>query len=272
MKIKDHFLSQETFEVKPSIYPGILETVPQPSEDKLADYYDSEEYVSHQTQAKTLKDKVYKSVKSLMIKRKRHQVLEFHKTGNILDIGAGTGDFLEAFEQDNWRKFAIEPSDKLHTILKQKQIQRFNNLIAFEDDSFEIITLWHSLEHIPNLEETLLELKRILKPNGIIFIAVPNHKSYDAKFYKTYWAAWDVPRHLWHFSRTGLKKILLKYEFNCIKEKAMPFDSYYVSLLSESYKPNGLKARAFYIGCLSNLKSIADKECSSITYVLKHYN
>ena len=272
MKIKDHFLSQETFEVKPSIYPGILETVPKPSVDKLADYYDSSEYISHQTQAKSLKDKVYQTVKSLMIKRKKNQILKYHQIGNILDIGAGTGDFLEAFDQDNWKKFAIEPSAKLHTALKQKQIQRLNDLSAFENDSFEIITLWHSLEHIPNLEETLLELKRILKPNGFIFIAVPNHKSYDAKYYKSYWAAWDVPRHLWHFSRTGLKNIFSKYKFNCIQERAMPFDAYYVSLLSETYKPKGSKPRAFFIGWFSNLKAKANKEYSSITYVLKHSN
>ena len=272
MKIKDHFLSQETFEVKPSVYPGILETNPKPSEDKLADYYDSTDYISHQTKAKSLKDKIYQSVKRLMIKRKKNQILKHHQKGKILDIGAGTGDFLEAFDQDNWQKFAIEPSDKLHTILKQKQIQRLNDLSAFENDSFEIITLWHSLEHIPNLEETLLELKRILKSNGVIFIAVPNYKSYDAKYYKSYWAAWDVPRHLWHFSRSGLKNVLSKFDFNCIKEKAMPFDAYYVSLLSESYKPNGIKARAFFIGWLSNSKAKANKEHSSITYVLKHSN
>ena len=270
MKIKDHFLSQETFEVKPSMYPGILETVPKPSEDKLADYYDSLDYISHQTQSKSLKDKIYQSVKSLMIQRKKSQILKFYKTGKILDIGAGTGDFLEAFEDDKWEKFAIEPSEKLHPVFKQKNILRQNELSNFDDDSFEIITLWHSLEHISNLEHTLLEIKRILKPKGVIFIAVPNHKSYDAKFYKTYWAAWDVPRHLWHFSRTGLKTLFSDYHLKCIQEKAMPFDSYYVSLLSETYRPNGLKVRAFLIGLLSNLKASINNEYSSITYVLKN--
>ena len=163
MKIKDHFLSQETFEIKPSIYPGILKTVPKPSEDKLPNYYESDEYISHQTQAKSLKDKIYQSVKTLMIKRKKNQILNYHKSGKILDIGAGTGDFLEAFDIDSWQKFAIEPSEKLHKVLDQKQIHRVDDLHAIEDDSFEIITLWHSLEHIPNLRRNTLRIKKNFK-------------------------------------------------------------------------------------------------------------
>lgn len=269
MKITDHFLSDEVFEVKPSQHKGILQTIPQPSEDKLAQYYESAQYISHQTSAKSFKDKVYHRVKSYMISIKKSKVLEHHQQGNILDIGAGTGDFLDAFNSESWIKFSIEPSVKLHSKLNEKGIHLKAHLEEFEDLCFDVITLWHSLEHIPNLDHTIKHLKRIIKPNGIIFIAVPNYNSFDAKFYKSYWAAWDVPRHLWHFSRSGLKSVFYKYGFSCTKERGMPFDAFYVSMLSEQYKSNGNFLSAFLIGALSNLKALFTKEYSSVIYVLK---
>lgn len=269
MKIKDHFLSQDIFEVRESEFEGILETYPKPSEDELLSYYDSPNYISHQTQAKTLKDKVYQGVKSIMISRKKRLIMGYKREGAIIDIGAGTGEFLEAFEEKNWSKFAIEPSPKFQSVFKDKNINLLENLGAASKNTFDVITLWHSLEHIPNLEETVKQLKSVLKPDGVLFIAVPNYNSYDSKYYKNYWAAWDVPRHLWHFSRTGLKKLFQNYQLKCIKEIGMPFDAYYVSLLSETYKPGGFKLRGFLIGALSNLKSNSNNEYSSIIYVLR---
>ncbi len=269
MKVKDHFLSQETFEVKPSKYTGILQTTPKPATNKLSKYYDSPEYISHQTKAKSLKDKIYQQVKSFMIDKKKKMVLKHHQKGNILDIGAGTGDFLDAFDNKLWTKYSIEPSEKLHSRILEKGIHLRDSLNQFEEHSLEVITLWHSLEHIPDLDFTINYLNKILKPNGVILIAVPNYLSYDAKFYDKYWAAWDVPRHLWHFSKFGLKSIFSKYNFKCIKQKGLPFDAFYVSLLSENYKPDGSKIRSFFVGLISNLKALINKEHSSIIYVLK---
>ena len=269
MKIKDHFLSQEVFEIKPSRFEGILETTPKPSADKLDEYYDSPNYISHQTKARSLKDKIYQGVKSIMINRKKRLIMGYKREGKILDVGAGTGEFLDAFEKKNWKKTVLEPSSKFQSVYKEKNFSILKTLSQAKENSFDVITLWHSLEHIPQLEDTVKELKRILKPNGVIFIAVPNYKSYDSKFYKAYWAAWDVPRHLWHFSRDGLKQLFRKENFYCAKEVGLPFDAYYVSLLSENYKPKGFKLRAFFIGVLSNLKSSSNQEYSSIIFVLR---
>jgi len=269
MKIKDHFLSQEVFEIKPSKHEGVLETIPKPSADELEEYYDSPNYISHQTKAKSLKDQIYQGVKSIMINRKKRLIMGYKREGKILDVGAGTGEFLDAFEKKNWKKTVLEPSAKFQSVYKEKNFSILKTLSQAKENSFDVITLWHSLEHIPQLEDTVKELKRILKPNGVIFIAVPNYNSYDSKFYKAYWAAWDVPRHLWHFSRDGLKQLFRKENFNCDKEIGLPFDAYYVSLLSENYKPKGFKLRAFIIGMLSNLKSSSNHEHSSIIYVLR---
>ncbi|QTY26511.1 class I SAM-dependent methyltransferase [Flavobacterium sp. CS20] len=269
MKIKDYFLSQETFEVKPSKHKGILQTFPQPSEKDLPKYYDSPKYISHQTQAKSFKDKIYQKVKSFMIDKKKKMVLKHHQQGNILDIGAGTGEFLDAFDHSLWTKFSIEPSKKLQSNLSKKGINLVNDLEQFDGQSFEVITLWHSLEHIPDLELTVKQLRRILKPNGVLFIAVPNHKSYDAQYYDKYWVAWDVPRHLWHFSKLGMTSIFSKHNFNCIKDRGMFFDAFYVSMLSTQYQPKSNLLTAFWVASLSNLKAWFNKEYSSIIYVFK---
>ncbi len=269
MKIKDHFLSQETFEIKASKYEGILKTAPMPSPEDLTRYYDSNAYISHQTKVSSLKDFIYQSVKSHMLERKKKWIHKYKDHGKILDIGAGTGDFLNGFDNEKWEKFALEPSTKLHKVLIQKGITLVEKLSEFDNDSFDVITLWHSLEHIPDIEDTLSNLKRIIKNEGTIFIAVPNHKSYDARYYKNFWAAWDVPRHLWHFSRNGLKDFIQKYAFHCLEEKGLVFDAFYVSLLSEKYKPNGFLPRGIYTGFISNLKAKRTKEFSSVLYVLK---
>lgn len=270
MKIKDHFLSQEYFEVKTSPYKGILQTQPKPKDSDLHKYYESSNYISHQTKALSLKDKVYQYVKSLMIKRKVKWISNYKTAGTILDIGAGTGDFLQGLSSHHWKKNAIEPSKKLHHVLETKNIRLYENLDLVEEQSQDVISMWHSLEHIPNLEYTLHQIKRILKPDGILFIAVPNHKSYDAVFYKSYWAAWDVPRHLWHFSRNGLKSLMQINSFSFVEEKPLIFDAFYVSLLSEKYHPKGNTIRSFRIGWKSNLKAKRNNEYSSILYVFKH--
>jgi predicted SAM-dependent methyltransferase len=271
MKVKDHFLSQKIFEIKSSKYDGILKTFPQPSAEELPEYYESDKYISHQTTSTSIKDVVYQKVKSFMLRRKKQWVMQHKTSGKILDIGAGTGDFLNCFDEQSWQKYAVEPSDKLEKVLKQKSITIVENLKAFQPHSLDVITFWHSLEHIPDLEYTLSELERVIKKDGIVFIAVPNYKSYDAKCYEQFWAAWDVPRHLWHFSRKGLKKIVQQYSLQCYKERGMYFDAFYVSILSEKYRTNGSLLRSLYIGGLSNLKAIKNMEYSSILFVLKPY-
>jgi ubiquinone/menaquinone biosynthesis C-methylase UbiE len=272
MKIKDHFLSQEIFEVKASKHAGILRTYPQPSLEELPKYYESDDYISHQTESKSIKDFVYQKVKSLMLHKKKQWILRHNTSGKILDIGAGTGDFLNVFEKKLWKKYAIEPSGKLQEVLKEKDISVVNDLKEFKDQSLDVITLWHSLEHIPDLEHTLSELRRVIKNEGIIFIAVPNYESYDAKYYKKFWAAWDVPRHLWHFSRKGFKRLVQQYSLKCDKEKGLYFDAFYVSLLSEKYKPKGSYFRSIPVGWYSNFVAKQNKEYSSVLYVLKPFD
>ena len=191
--------------------------------------------------------------------------------GKILDIGAGTGDFLLECKNQNWDILGIEPNEKAKATAIGKGITFGETIEQLESNSFDVITMWHVLEHVPDVEHQVAELKRLLKPSGTIIIAVPNFKSYDAKYYKTNWAAYDVPRHLWHFSKIAIEKLFEKQNMNLAEVKPMWFDSFYVSLLSEKHKSGKMNfISGFLIGFVSNLVGIFKNEFSSHIYILKN--
>ena len=270
MKIKDYFYSQEVFEVLPSKHEGILETFPKLSEEKLSEYYYHEKYISHQTQSKSLFDKAYQFAKRFMTKRKQKMVLKFHSSGRILDIGTGTGDFLKSFDPKRWEKYAIEPNEDLHQRLKENNISLLDGVDKIKNHKFDVITLWHALEHIPNLEETLQSIRESLTPNGILVIAVPNYKSFDAKFYKSFWAAWDVPRHVWHFSKQGLISLCQTFDLKFYNTISLPLDAFYISIVSEKYRKSNNIVRGFMVGLYSNVSGMFKNEYSSFVYVFKN--
>ena len=196
---------------------------------------------------------------------------EQSRKGRILDIGAGTGDFLLTAKNDGWDTVGVEPSERAKNIAIQKGISFVNEISALENNSFDVITMWHVLEHVPNLEFQIQELKRLLKPTGTLIVAVPNFKSYDAQHYQTFWAAYDVPIHFWHFSKKAIKSLFEKVDMKLEKVLPMKFDSFYVSLLSEKYKTGKMNyISAFFVGLKSNLKASSTKEYSSHIYVLKN--
>ena len=271
LKVKDYSVSQETFELLYDEDLDMLITYPQPSLDKLPSYYESVDYISHTDGNKSLFEKMYQFVKSIALKNKLKLINSQSPKGRILDIGAGVGDFLSVCKNDGWQTIGIEPSDKAKNIAKSKGVSFVENLSELENHSFDIITMWHVLEHVPNLEEQITELKRLITPNGTIIIAVPNFKSFDAKHYGQFWAAFDVPIHLWHFSKTAIQKLFAKEKLELIKVLPMKFDSFYVSLLSEKYKTGKMNfIKAFFIGLKSNLKATRNSEYSSHIYVIKN--
>lgn len=271
MHCMDHTVSGHTFELKKDHHFQLLGTFPKPDNDKLPEYYKSENYISHTDSRKTIVDKSYQKVKSFMLGKKLSWIDEHKKLkGKILDIGAGTGDFLLEAKCRGWEVFGQEPNPAARELASLKGIALEKVSSKFPENSFDVITLWHVLEHVPNPESQITELNRLLKKDGILVIAVPNFKSYDARFYKKYWAAYDVPRHLFHFSRTSIEKLFSQFSFQLIREKGLWFDSFYVSLLSEKYKTGRVNfLKAFFIGLISNYKATTTGEFSSITYFLQ---
>ena len=275
LKVKDHSVSGEVFELIQNSEYGFLETTPQPSSDKLPEYYNSQDYISHTDSKRNLFEKAYHLVRSISLKKKLNLINSFSsEEKKLLDVGCGTGDFLETAQQNNWQVSGIEPNKQARAIANKKtdnSVFEIEQLLKFESNSFDVITLWHVLEHLPNLDDHIAVFKKLLKPNGTLIIAVPNHESYDAKYYKQFWAAYDVPRHLWHFNRDSITKLVSKYSFQVIKVKPMWFDSFYVSMLSEKYKTGKMNPIiGFWVGMVSNLKALRSKEASSLIYIIKN--
>ena len=276
LKCKDYTVSGENYELMFNKDYEMLVTIPVP--ENLSSYYKSEDYISHTDSKKTVIDKIYQAVKNITLKRKLRLINEclLHQNSisrpekNILDIGAGTGDFLKVCKVNLWNVFGIEPDMEARNIAAKKGVLLHKDLSHFTDKKFEIITLWHVLEHVENLEEYISTLEKLLSKNGTLIIAVPNYKSYDAKYYSKFWAAFDVPRHLWHFSETSISKLFAPVNLTVEKTLPMRFDAYYISLLSEKYKYGSMKPiSALFRGFVSNIKAIKSKQYSSLIYVLK---
>lgn len=266
----DHRVSGKEFSLVPMEDGTILETIPQPSEEDLPLFYETDDYISHTDSKRKFQDRIYQRVKKLMLKRKLKWIKEFQDGGSILDVGAGTGSFLREAKQMGWEVYGVEPSKEARNRASTKGIN-LNSRLDFDGTlKFDVITLWHVLEHVPDFREQIEQLKMLLKPGGLLVIALPNFRSYDALKYNKYWAGYDVPRHLWHFSREGIKNEVSRLGLEFRKERPLVFDSFYVSLLSEKYK-NG-KTRLFSAminGLRSNLQARRTGEYSSITYFFK---
>jgi len=273
--VKDHSVSGEVFDLIQNPEFGFLETSPQPASDKLSEYYKSEDYISHTDSKRNLFEKAYHFARNISLKKKLKLINSFSKSSKkLLDVGCGTGDFLEIAQNNSWNVYGIEPNDKARAIANKKTnnaVFEIEQLLNFDEHSFDVITLWHVLEHLPNLEHHINVFKKLLKPNGVLIIAVPNYKSFDSKHYAEFWAAFDVPRHLWHFNKASLSNLVLKFKMDVIKIKPMWFDAFYVSMLSEKYKTGKMNPiKGIWIGLLSNLQAIRTKEASSLIYTIKN--
>ena len=271
LTVKDHSVSGEIFELHYDQKQDLVFTYPQPSEENLARYYESEDYISHTDGKRSLFEIAYHLVKSIALKNKLDLINSLQSSkGNLLDIGAGTGEFLAVAQQNGWQTVGVEPSEKAKSIAIKKEVSFVENSSMLSDASVDVITMWHVLEHVPDVEQQIRELSRLVKPNGTILIAVPNFNSFDAEYYGTFWAAYDVPRHLWHFSKTAINSLFQKQGLQLVQVLPMKFDAFYVSMLSEKYKSGKMNYfKALYIGLKSNWSAKRSLEYSSHIYVLK---
>lgn len=269
----DHNVSKDEFKIVSCDGCGFRFTNPIPSENTIGNYYKSENYISHSSTKKGVINKLYHIVRNRAIKQKERLITSLTKEKNLLDIGCGTGDFLGYCKSQNWNAIGLEPDEDARKIaLDKNKIETFdlNYLDKIESDSKDIITMWHVLEHVYNLNKDIESYKRILKPNAHLVVAVPNCSSHDADHYKEHWAALDLPIHLYHFTPNDIKNLFEKHGMELVKILPMKFDSYYISMVSEKYKGGNIIS-GFWRGFISNLKAKkTQKTYSSQIYVLKN--
>lgn len=275
LNCKDHTVSRETFPIVQCEKCTLLFTNPRPKEEALGGYYESEEYISHTNSTEGLFNKAYQAIRQITIKQKI-KILGKAK-GELLEIGCGTGELLKACQDKGWNCKGVEPNAKARThaseALKLK-IKQNTSELKLEENSQNRIMLWHVLEHLPNLNETIDQLSKWLHPKGQLIIAVPNPNSADAQHYQEKWAAYDVPRHLSHFTKESMRSLLKQHQLKIKEIKGMPFDAFYVSMLSEKIihgKTNMLKG--FFRGMMSNIiAQLNNKEYSSLIYIIEAEN
>jgi 2-polyprenyl-3-methyl-5-hydroxy-6-metoxy-1,4-benzoquinol methylase len=272
LTVKDFSVSKETFGLYHDEKYDMLVTIPKPTIENLPSYYESEDYISHSDKKSGMFSMIYQFVRSFTLKNKLKIIEQFQPNkGSLLDIGAGTGHFLDLAQKNNWKVKGIEPNDGAKKIASEKGISFIENVQSLESNSFDVITMWHVLEHVYDLEEQIELLKRVLKKEGTLIIAVPNFHSYDAKYYKQFWAAFDVPRHLWHFSKKSIKKLFQDKNMKVVEMLPMKWDAFYVSLLSEKNKKGYMNFfKGFFVGLRSNYKAKKQFEYSSIIYIIKN--
>lgn len=266
---KDYFKSQEKFELVWDEAYQIFKTQPQPDAKEIGKYYDSEAYISHSNQIKNLMDLAYGVAKQLMLKKKLNWVNSLvKKKASILDIGCGTGDVLWLLQKNKFEVQGIEPNAKARKIAQEKDLQIHADLQEVKD-TFDLISMFHVLEHVHDPFSYVEDLHQYLNSDAYVMVAVPNFNSYDANYYQEHWAAFDVPRHLFHFSAYGIKKLFQERGFLFIEQKPLILDAYYVSLLSEKYKGSNSKLKALQVAWKSNSLARTSNEWSSHLYVFK---
>lgn len=276
---KDYYASNEEFNIYRCVQCNFLFTNNFPDKNSIGQYYNSSEYISHSNDKSGFVNKLYYSIRKYAINNKLKYVCKKadRKTGKICDIGCGIGYFLNAARNKGWQTVGIEKNESARNTAQETFglcIKDTDEINSLPNASFDVVTLWHVLEHIENLSEMMEKIHSLLLPDGIAVIAVPNCISYDARHYREFWAAYDVPRHLWHFTPQTLEVLANKFNFRITDKKPMLFDSFYVSLLSEKYRRSNTAIaliKAFATGLASNINTWfkGKDKASSVIYVLR---
>ncbi|WP_299758766.1 class I SAM-dependent methyltransferase [uncultured Pontibacter sp.] len=271
--VNDKAVSKESFVIVECENCSFKFTNPRPDVNSIGQYYESEDYISHSNTTSGIINRAYHVVRSITTKQKVELINKYAPIkGSILDYGCGTGTFLSACKKDDWEIRGVEPNTKARTVATQETGEIIaESLEDIEGEKYEVITLWHVLEHIHALNETIEQLLEHLQDDGTMVIAVPNADSHDAQEYKENWAAYDVPRHLYHFTQPTMKRFLKKHKMVLEEVLPMKFDAYYVSMLSEKHKQGKTKMISSVMnGYRSN--SYAEKngnDYSSLIFVAK---
>lgn len=276
LKTKDYTVSQETYKIIECNNCSFKFTQDIPNQTEIGKYYASENYISHSNTQKGVINKLYHFARNYMLNAKANLLEKQNKTANknLLDIGCGTGYFLNTMQAKNWQVTGIEADEGARKFAEQNFNiipQDIDKLFGLPSNNYQAITMWHVLEHVHTLHEYIAQIHHLLADDGTLIIAVPNANCLDAKHYKEYWAGWDVPRHLYHFTPQTMNILLEKHNFKIVQKKLMPFDPFYIAMLSEKYQNSKLAfIKAIAIGKLSLFNSFLNtNKASSVIYIAK---
>ena len=271
LTLKDWMITKEEFTIVKCTNCGFHFTNPIPKEEVIGNYYKSEEYISHSSSKKGFINSIYNIVRNYTLIKKVALLRKYTKGKELLEIGSGTGHFLNTAKLNGYNVEGFEPDNDARLFAKNNfsiSLRPLEELASVETGSKDLVAMWHVMEHVYHLQRDVAEIVRSLKSGGVFIIAVPNMNSWDAQHYKEYWAAYDVPRHLYHFQENTIKKLIETFGLVHRDTLPMKFDSYYVSMLSEKYK-GGSMFKGILNGFISNAKSMKGGYSSQIYVFVK---
>jgi predicted SAM-dependent methyltransferase len=273
LKCRDHSISGESFNLLKCLSCSFVFTNPRPAQSEIGPYYQSDAYISHHSDKKGLVPFLYRRIRKQQFIDKTNIIKQYQKSKpELLDIGCGTGAFIKHCNSLGWRTTGVEPdADARMTAFNSKLNVFDTDFLKTCQGNFDVITLWHVLEHVHELDERMQQLKKLIRKDGIIIVAVPNLNSFDARYYQTYWAAYDVPRHLYHFSKSTITRLFGNHDLKLVETLPMVYDAFYVSMKSEEYmngKISGL-VKGPWVGLISHISALKTGEFSSLIYVFK---
>ena len=274
LKSQNFRINNTKFDIDECVNCGMRFTTPLPSPEEMAKYYDTDNYVSHTGTKKGLVNKLFHTARYFTLRSKFKLLTHYSKGKNHLDIGAGNGVFMEFVQNKNWKTSGVELDDSSRKAIEEKSLEVEKTIYDLENSkTYDVITMWHVLEHIFDLKKDIAHIISKLNKDGVLIVALPNCESYDAEKYKSFWAAYDLPIHLYHFRPTQVKQLFKEFGMEVIAQKPMLFDAFYISLMSEKYKNDnknslGVYFRGFYYGLISNLKA-ENGSYSSQIYIIK---
>lgn len=273
LHVTDHHHTQESFEIKTCSNCQLAATTPRPAPGQISHYYSTDNYISHTNNSQNLQDRLYQWARRSAI-RKKHRLIARHAGhGHLLDIGCGTGEFLSYLKSRGYQPQGVEPNQSAREqAIANHELPVVPDLESIPPhEQFQIVTLWHVLEHLYDPSRTLKQIHARSKNDALLVIAVPDRESWDAQHYGAAWAAYDVPRHLFHFRRSDIRDMLQQHGFRLLRVTPMWLDAPYVSLLSERYlgrAPITALILGACIGLWSNIRSCtSSKPTSSTLYI-----
>lgn len=254
---------------------GFRFTNPYPSPDDIHAFYASDDYTPVTNSTRGLLNKGYHLARRVMLRAKRRLVrrLARRATGTLLDIGCGTGEFPATMKQGGWDVQGVEP----FAPARDSAATRFGIPVTdlpgqalLPGHAYDVITLWHVLEHAHDIHHSMAEIARLLKPGGLALIGIPNCASWDAQFYGPDWAAYDTPRHLHHFTPATLGRLAGQHGFRVTSLHPLLFDPLYIPLLSEKTSPAPCYPRGLYAAAVSLAVSLLNPaRCTAVAYALR---
>lgn len=272
----DQLVSQESFSLVECTACGCRLTQDAPDQNTASRYYQSVEYISHSNTSRGLINRIYQQVRKRTLRNKVNLVQRCTAlyTGHVLDVGSGAGAFVAALRKSGWRADGLEPDPKARQVAQTDfgiSLLDIDQLFVLPSASFDAITLWHVLEHVHDLNGYMQQFQRLLKPGGRLLMALPNPTSWDAHYFGHWWAAYDVPRHLYHFSPLSVRTLAKRHQFHVASIRPMWYDAFYIALLSHQNQRGGSRWPAsFFVGMISNFKALLNPERgSSLIYELR---